>query len=252
MKNSKILILSIMISFSLFSCGCSAKSNAPESQAGPYSIGDIILADGSVIAGNDFTAADSGNPPAAVIAGQNDDGTFWGVGVHRSEEPLQWAPENTAGYTTKFTGIVCTPDNRSADVRFSGDAGGSGSWEIICLEDPQGTADAAANYPAFHFVNTYAESHGLTGKYSDGWYLPGIAKLSVLYDNRNAVNASLQSIYRQDPAAAMNGLGTNWYWTSSQSASDNDYAWFMHYFNGYSDCCPKSFTNLHVLAVHDF
>lgn len=252
MKNSKILILSMMVSFSLFSCGCNAKSEVPDTAAAQYNIGDIILADGSVIAGTDFTAADSSKLPIAVIAGQNDDGTFWGVGVHRSDAPLQWAPENTAGNTTKFADIVCTQNDRSAAAEFSGDTDGNGSWEAICLEDPQGTADAASNYPAFYFVNTYAESHGLTGEYSDGWHMPSIAELSVLYDNSSAVNASLQSIYRQDSSAAMNGLGTNWYWTCSQSDSDNDYAWFIHYFNGYKDCCPKGFTNLHVLAVRSF
>ena len=52
--------------------------------------------------------------------------------------------------------------------------------------------------------------------------------------------------------ASMDGLGTNWYWASSQSANHDDYAWFVHYFNGYAADCPKDFDNLHVLAVHAF
>jgi len=47
-------------------------------------------------------------------------------------------------------------------------------------------------------------------------------------------------------------LGTVWYWASSQSDSDDDYAWFVHYFNGYAACCPKDFDNLHVMAVRVF
>lgn len=204
MKNAKILILSVMVSFSLISCGCSAESNITDSTAAPYTAGDIVLADGSVIPAKDFTDLDSSNLPAAVIAGQTDDGTFLGVGVHRSDTPLQWEAEGT-------------PDS-----------------------------------PAFHFADTYAAVYGLTGEYSSGWHMPSIAELTLIYENSSTINASLQSIYKQNNLAAMNGLGTNWYWASTPSDTDDDYAWFIHFFNGYGDCCPKNFTNLHVLAVRGF
>ena len=50
----------------------------------------------------------------------------------------------------------------------------------------------------------------------------------------------------------MNGLTTNWYWSSSQADSADDYAWFVHFFNGYAGECPKNFTNVHVIAIRDF
>lgn len=215
-----------------------------------YAVGDIIFADGSVKTAADLAAIDSSSFPVAVVAGFNEDGTALGVGVHRSDSPLQWAADDTTGYATKFADIVCV--QQGAAETFTGDLNGSDNWETICLNDGQGIADAAKNYPAFDFVNTYAENHNLQGIYASGWYLPSIVELCMIYENRAAVNASLEKICALDSAAAMNGMDTNWYWSSSQADSQDDYAWFVHYFNGYAGECPKNFTNVDVLAVRAF
>lgn len=173
-----------------------------------YAIGDIILADGSVVEEENLTEVDEANPPMAVIAGFRDDSRAFGVGVHRSDSTLQWAADSTE--------------------------------------------DAAEIYPAFNFIDTYAESYNLTGDYAFGWYMPSIEELCDIYQNREAVNTSLKKIYGLDNNAAMDGLHTNWYWSSSQSDSADDYAWFVHYYNGYAGECPKDFTNVHVIAVRIF
>lgn len=180
-----------------------------------------------------------------MIAGTRDDGVPFGVGVHRSSTPLQWAPAGTAGNTTSFAETVCTDSA-------TGDPDGSDNWEAICSKDAQGASDAEKNYPAFHFINTYADTFNLPESCADGWYLPSIAELCTVYENREAINASLERIFELDSGASMDGLGTNWYWSSSQSGSSDDYAWFVHYFNGYAADCPKDFDNLHVLAVRAF
>ena len=210
-----------------------------------YEIGDIILTDGSVVKTAELTALNENSLPMAVIAGFRADGTAFGIGVHRSGGPLQWAPAGTPGNSIKFTETVCTDP-------VVGDTDGSDNWAMICSADPQGITDTAANYPAFHFVNTYAEAYQLPENYASGWYMPSIAEVCTVYDNRAAVNASLQTIYGLDSDTAMDGLGTVWYWASSQADSDDDYVWFEHYFNGYSATCPKDFDNLHVMAVHAF
>lgn len=219
-----------------------------------YALGDIILADGSVVKAADITTIDDSNFPVAVIAGIKDDGTVLGVGVHRSNGTLQWAIDGTTGYTTKFTDIVCTQTNSEDAVAaaFKGDMDGSDNWDIICSKDRIGAEDALNNYPALDFVNTYATNFKLTGTYAYGWYMPSIAELCIVYKNREIINTSLQKIYKLDNSAAMNGLGTNWYWSSSQSDFNDDYVWFVHYFNGYVCDCPKNLTNLHVLAVRAF
>lgn len=212
-------------------------------------LGDIILADGSSIKAADMTAIDNSNVPIAVIAGFKEDGTAFGVGVHRSDTPLQWAPDDSAGYITNFTDTACTQKSES---EFSGDTDGADNWEAICGQDSEDTMDAANNYPAFHFVNTYAEKYNLSGDMASGWYMPSIAELCVIYKNREAIDVSMQKIYGLDEKAAMNGLETNWYWSSSQAGSSEDYAWFVHFFNGYAGECPKNFTNVHALTIREF
>ena len=214
-----------------------------------YETGDIILVDGSRVSVEDFSEINTSNPPMAVIAGLNDNGKAIGVGVHRSGTTLQWAPEGTPGNTIKFSDTVCIQDGPAT---FHGITLGGNTWSVICSVDDTGTWNAEENYPAFHFVNTYAETFGITGEYAFDWYMPSIAELCTIYENREATNASLQKIHGLNSAAAMDSLGTNWYWASSQSDSEDDYAWFVHYFNGYAGECPKSFDNLHVLAIHEF
>lgn len=214
-----------------------------------YEIGDIILADGSIVKEADLTIVDSSNVPIAVIGGFQEDGAAFGIGVHRSDAPLQWAADDSNGYATSFEDTISM---QKADFVFSGDKDGSDNWDVICTQDNEDTADASENYPAFHFVNTYAETYDLTSAYASGWYMPSIAELCNIYQNREAINNSLKHIYELDDQAAMNGLETNWYWSSSQAGSEDDYAWFVHYFNGYAGECPKNFTNVHALAIREF
>lgn len=106
-------------------------------------------------------------------------------------------------------------------------------------------------FPAFDFISGYAKNHGLTGEMTSGWYMPSIEELRTLYKNRDAVNETLEMIYQLDNNAAMNGLSTTWYWSSTQSESQDDYAWFVHFYNGYAGECPKAFTNVNVIAVRE-
>ena len=214
-----------------------------------YEIGDIILADGSMVKESDLIMVDSRNVPIAVIAGFKDNGIIFAVGVHRSDVPLQWASDGSAGYATNFTDTVCTQES---DFDFMGDTDGEDNWKAICDQESEDTVDAAVNYPAFHFVNTYASNYSLSGEMASGWYMPSIAELCTMYENRLEINAALEKIYELDHSAAMDGLTTNWYWSSSQANSEDDYAWFVHFFNGYAGECPKNFTNVHAIAIRDF
>lgn len=172
-------------------------------------VGDIILADGSTVKAADFSEIDEENLPIAVIAGFQEDGTLLGVGVHRSDTPLQW-------------------------------------------EEDQADGDSEAARPAFRFVDAYAETYSLTGEFASGWYMPCIRELCDLYENRETVNVSLKKIHELDKGASMDGLETNWYWSSSESDTEEGYTWFVHFFNGYAGECPRNFTNVHVLVMRAF
>lgn len=257
MKKIVIFILSVFMTMSLTACNNNTLSENIDSKDNKeifhYEIGNIILEDGSVVRAQDLNQIDNSCLPIAIIVDLRDDGTLLGMGVHRSETALQWAKDNSIGYSTRFEDIIAESHDENADeANFTGDIDGSDNWNYICLSDKQNAEINPNNYPAFQFVNTYAKNYQICDNYASHWYMPSIAELCTIYKNRETINFSLQKIYELDKNAAMNGLGTNWYWSSSQSKSNDEYVWFVHYYNGYISDCPKNFTNLHVLAVRVF
>lgn len=128
--------------------------------------GNIILADGSTVEPVNYTSIDASNPPVAVaIDGSlyyNQNEERFGVGL-KTTSGQDWAKNNTTGFTTSFTDIVCTPssDGNGAAVSatFEGDTDGSDNWNFICSTDSVGTGDPATNYPAFDWVNSYGTTY---------------------------------------------------------------------------------------------
>ena len=215
-----------------------------ESVASSYEVGDIILTDGtkvSVANVETYTIGEN-NKPIGVVAMISD---VYGVptpkviGLQKSASSLMWAPSGTTGYKTKFTNIICTPSQTGTGAAsiatFTGDTDGSDNWAEICAVDPTGTENAATNYPAFNFANTYGTTAGLTGtKYENGWYVPSIAELCEVYKNKEVIQISLTKA---------NGfkIGTSAYWSSSQSASTNLTAYVVIFLDGYVDYNYKYF-----------
>ena len=198
--------------------------------------GKIVLSDKTLVDKDSFTLTTS-NPPVAVVCGTNAYGVAIGIALHKGSS-LQWAKDKTTGYSTKFEGIVCTPSRShtsgaAAWATFTGDTGGSDNWDYICSIDPEGTADAATNYPAFDWVNTYNETYkNKLGAARPAWYMPSIAELSEVYKNKDTVNASLLKIKGINGAYADANLETGWFWSSSQ-LSDGDYvAWLAEFGSG--------------------
>lgn len=246
----------MLLLFFLAACrGASSPSAAGAGAEGPavpvpsvFAVGGIVLADGTVVEAGTLTELDAGNPPIAVLAGVFQE-KLLGVGVHRSETPLPWAAEGSFGYSARFPDLACVSGGSAS---FTGDLDGSDNWAAICAQDPAGTKTAREKYPAFDFSARYAALYPTGGDFASGWYIPSIAELCFLYENRAPVEDSLRQIHRLDHSAAMDGLGSNWYWSSSQANSADDFAWFVHYFNGYAGECPKNFENLHVLVIRAF
>ena len=212
MKKLSAFLLSGLLILPLAACGKNSTAIPPsndkpqsEHQANVYEVGDIVLGDGTLIKPEELTSINGDNPPIAVIAVLQEDGTALGVGVHISDNCLPWA----------------------ADSEQDGS-------------------------PAFAFADSYAETHKLGGSNFLGWNMPSIEELTAIYENRQAVNASLRTIHELDSNAAVEGPGPNWYWASTPSDTEDGYAWFVHYFNGYAACCPTDFDNLHVMVVQNF
>lgn len=222
------------------SCGESSATTTLkviEPVASTYEVGDIILTDSSKVSVNDVTAytVDENNKPIGVVAMISD---VYGVptpkviGLQGSADDLRWASRYTTGYNTKFTNIVCIPSQTGVGTAltatFTGDTEGSDNWEEICYVDPEGTADAATNYPIFNFANTYGITAGLTDTdYENGWYVPSIAELCEVYKNKDVIQISLTKA---------NGFKiAGLYWSSSQNASASYDAYLVRIYDGYVD-----------------
>ena len=173
-----------------------------------------------------------------------------GVGLNNATDGnLAWAPESTTGNTKKFTDIVCTPsatrDGAAATATFTGDLDGSDNWEKVCATDTSAEANSA-NYPAFNWVKGYVATHSLTGDYASGWYIPTVAELSMMYREKDTVNAALE---KAGGTAVYNGYDA--YWSSSQYSSNSAYAWYVWFDDGNLDPNLKS-TDKSVCGVRAF
>ena len=122
---------------------------------------------------------------------------------------------------------------------------GSDNWQEICKVDAEGTQNAAENYPAFHYANTYGETHSLPENYKTGWYMPSLTELCYVYRNRDVLNKAIK---------ALDGVELGiCYWSSSQIAGSSIDAWQLDFANGglYNDnkddnlyvCCVRAFSN---------
>ena len=141
-----------------------------------YKVGDIVLSDKSVVARNSYKKLDEGNPPVGVVCCAGKAPKM--IALH-TVGYLLWAKNGTAGKTTKFEDIICTPSEEGAGAAeiatFEGDTDGSNNWDYIKSKDAEGTADSAlvaTNYPAFNWVNTYNTTFKtVLGGKTFAWYI---------------------------------------------------------------------------------
>ena len=203
-----------------------------------YAVGKIVLADKTVV-DKDSYAMDTNNPPVGIICAINSYGVPRMIALHTGSS-LLWAKSGSTGYNTKFEGIICTPSNwgsgAAETATFEGDIDGSDNWEYIKQQDPAGAADAATNYPAFHWVNTYNTTYAAKlGSARPSWYMPNLAELCEVYKNKDKINASLKTIHDASGGSAYadESLGTNSYWSSSQSSHLYNVAWFVYFGDGF-------------------
>lgn len=96
-----------------------------------YKVGDIVLSDKSVVARNSYKKIDTANPPVGVVCRAGKAPKM--IALHTSGS-LLWAKDGTAGKTTKFEDIICTPSENGAGAAviatFEGDTDGSDNWDI--------------------------------------------------------------------------------------------------------------------------
>ena len=218
-------------------CGTESKTGtiSVKDYSTGYEVGKIVLANNTLVEASNYSAIDLSNPPVAIICGDLYEVPRM-IALHASGSLLRWAKDGSAGYTTKFEGIICEPSitglGAAQVATFTGDTDGSDNWAYIKSIDPAGAADAATNYPAFHWVNQYNTQYAAQlGGTNFAWYMPSLAELCEVYKNRAVINESLTKIRGLDSNYADESLGTSWYWSSQYSGS-NSYAWYVDFSDG--------------------
>ena len=197
--------------------------------------GDFVLKDGTMLP-KDITLTDTqkSNVVAVIVRAATNDKPALGVGiVHKTSA---WCTESAAGYIKIITALQGDKTEGYMD--------GSDGWEKL----KKACSDAESkpeNYPAWNYSLTYAESNGLTGDLATGWYLPTVAELYTIYQNKTAVDASLSKV-------GGSTFGTRWYWSCCQHPSSDYNARGLVFNFGYMDYYGKYYYYNYVCSVRAF
>ena len=194
--------------------------------------GDFVLKDGTILS-KDKTP-ESGTVAAVIVRADTLTKPALGVGiVHKTSA---WCTVSAAGYSTNITALQGDLTSDYMD--------GSDGWEKL----KEACSDAASNpenYPAWNYSLTYAKNNGLTGDLATGWYLPTVAELYTIYQNKTAVDESLSK-------AGGSTFGNYNYWSCCQYPSANDSARLLGFYNSYVGGLNKGNDNYYVCSVRAF
>ena len=177
---------------------------------------------------------ESGTIAAVIVRAAADGKPALGVGIVHNQ--MAWCTKSATGYSTNITSLLGDETTGYTD--------GSDGWKIIkaaCL-------DAESNpekYPAWNYCRNYGATNGLTGDLADGWYLPAMAELYTIYQNKTVVDTSLSK-------ADGSTFGTSPYRSCCQSPSDDGKARGL-YFNDGNVCYGYKDNNYnYVCSVRAF
>ena len=199
--------------------------------------GDFVLKDGTMLP-KDITLTDTqkSNVAAVIVRAAADGKPALGVGIVHNRSGLAWCTTSAAGYNTNITALQ--------GDKTSGYMDGSDGWERL----KEACSDAESNpekYPAWNYCRNYGATNGLTGDLATGWYLPTVAELYTIYQNKDVVDGSLSKV-------GGSTFGTSWYWSCCQDPSGNDYARGLDFSDGYMYDYTKNYDGNYVCSVRAF
>ena len=225
-------------------------------------VGDIVFSDGSATPyASDLTLTDTQKSKAIAVIfyvgtelNSDSDTTTsrtLGVGLVHNRR-LAWCTSSANAYSKNITTIQCPASGSAGALTFTDDKNGSDNLSQIgtFLAANSSTDDTAteANYPAFYFAKNYASktgSHVSGTDYAGDWYLPTIAELFQIWKSKTTVDA----------ASALCGgwqFGSSYYWSSSQVASLDDFAYSLYFDNGNWSSFDVKRNGNNVCAVRAF
>lgn len=226
MKKQRLIAVFAAMAFAALLAGCQQPSSGGDSTTdgsnntntvkgstdfSKAAVGDIVLKDETFVKPENFTDEMKDKAAAVIVRTKSGDTPALGVGIHHNRTGLAWCTSRAAGYNTNITGL-----------QSSNCTDGSKGWSI--LKAALGNKDDT-EYPAWEFCNTYGTKNNLTGSLATGWYLPALAELQTIYDNKTIVDASLLLVGGSQ-------FGTSWYWSCCQSSSNYDTACILDFANG--------------------
>ena len=196
-------------------------------------VGDFILKDGTILSKDETPESDT--VAAVIVRAATDDKPALGVGIVHMDK-ASWCTSYAAGYNKNITALQ--------GDQTSGYMDGSDGWEILkkACSDAENNPE---NYPAWNYSLTYAETNGLTGALATGWYLPTVAELYTIYQNKAVVDASLSKA---------NGRKFGTKYVSCCQVSSFDYCVWMQIFggSGSQDTYRKNYRTSNVCSVRAF
>ena len=195
-------------------------------------VGDFILKDGTILSKDETPESDT--VAAVIVRAATDDKPALGVGIVHNE--MAWCTKSAAGYNTDITALQ--------GDKTSGYMDGSDGWEKLkaYCSDAESNPE---NYPAWNYCLTYAKTNGLTGALATGWYLPTVAELDTIYQNKAVVDASLSK-------ASGSTFGGKYYVSCCQTPSINYCVWGLSFTRGGMGTTHKDYTTSSFCSVRAF
>ena len=194
-------------------------------------VGDFILKDGTILSKDETP---DGTVAAVIVRAAADGKPALGVGIVHNQ--MAWCTKSATGYSTNITSLLGDETTGYTD--------GSDGWEKL----KKACSDAESkpeNYPAWNYSLTYAEKNSLTGYLATGWYLPTVAELYTIYQNKIVVDASLSKV-------GVSTFGTSWYWSCCQYPSYDYDARVLDFVNGNMHNYDKDSNHYYVCSVRAF
>ena len=199
-----------------------------------YQVGDFVLKDGTVLSKDKTPESDT--VAAVIVCAAADGKPALGVGIVHNQSGFAWCTNSATGYSTNITALQGDKTSDYMD--------GSDGWDKLkaACSDAENNPE---NYPAWNYSLTYAKNNGLTGDLATGWYLPTVAELYTIYQNKAAVDPSLSN-------AGGSQFGTSYYWSCCQDPSDDGTARELDFNDGNMDDNNKGSYANYVCSVRAF
>ena len=200
-----------------------------------YSVGDFIIKDGTILS-KDKTP-ESGTVAAVIVRADTLTKSALGVGIVHNQSGLAWCTNSATGYSTNITALQGDKTSDYMD--------GSDGWKIL----KEACSDAESNpenYPAWNYCRNYGANNGLEGDLATGWYLPTVAELYTIYQNKTEVNESLSKVEGRQFGTKVN------YWSCCQESYGNALARLLYFDDGSMNFTLKENNIGYVCSVRAF